>query len=241
VAVAIISFLASFVLVRYKLKEAKIEERLAESVTGSGLVISPTLRKADVEKSGGQDNQSHTMGSRQDSSTQPAIHSCNPRLEQGNIPLKIIRTVINDNDHQSWTFFSPAPYNFTQSLPLAVYTTRCCWFYFRFDGHRLLCLGCTTTQCSCVFFCYDGPMSDFWSRDSHMVEYCKHYTYTNIPWMITSRAKYLLKFSVVVMQKIHISPQKCPSREKQHYHYERLGLFKVTAVEKLVIPRFSNP
>lgn len=76
---AIISFLASFVLVRYKLKEAKKEELKAEGIAGHGMVMSPTSNKPyhDVEKTGSQENHSQ-----RNLTSEPPIHACNPRLEQ---------------------------------------------------------------------------------------------------------------------------------------------------------------
>jgi hypothetical protein len=73
---AIISFLASFVLVRYKLKEAKKEELKAEGA----IVASPTsIKHRDVEKTA--DHNRRQSPSR-DSTTGEIIYSCNPRLEQ---------------------------------------------------------------------------------------------------------------------------------------------------------------
>jgi len=73
---AIISFLASFVLVRYKLKEAKKEELKAEGIT----VASPTsIKRGDVEKTA---DHSRRHSPSRDSTTGQVIYSCNPRLEQ---------------------------------------------------------------------------------------------------------------------------------------------------------------
>lgn len=174
-AIAIISFLASFVLVRYKLKEAKREEILAES--GSGLIRSLTHKKPDVEKSAGQGDQleSHPMtrGHRDDSLTEPATYSCNPRLEQGEKSKYAVEScrerLLTTLKHQSWPFFSPAPRTFTQSLSLAMYTAS--YYRFRFGPFRYcrLRLGCTTLQRSCVLLCYIGSMLDFRSQYSYMV------------------------------------------------------------------------
>ena len=72
---AIISFLASFVLVRYKLIEAKKEELKAEGIAH----LSPTSTKhRDVEKTADH-NTRHS--SPRDTSAEP-VQSCNPRLEQ---------------------------------------------------------------------------------------------------------------------------------------------------------------
>jgi len=77
---AIISFLASFVLVRYKLIEAKKEELKAEAITGSGLVTSPTsIKHHDVEKTA---DANHRHSPPRDSTTGEPIQSCDPRLEQ---------------------------------------------------------------------------------------------------------------------------------------------------------------
>jgi len=77
---AILSFLASFVLVRYRLIEAKQEELKAEGITGSHIVTSPTStgsRPHDIEK---PDINNHSPV--RDSTTGEPIYSCDPRLEQ---------------------------------------------------------------------------------------------------------------------------------------------------------------
>lgn len=85
------SFLASFVLVRYKLEEAKKEEAKVESEARmmSGLTQSPTSSKPpDLEKhaSAAAHEPAADAGRARtrviDSSTGLPIQSCNPRIEQ---------------------------------------------------------------------------------------------------------------------------------------------------------------
>jgi len=80
---AIISFLASFVLVRYKLIEAKKEELKVEGITRSGLVTSPTSieHHRDVEKTA-DPMANHRHSPPRDGTTGELIYSCDPRLEQ---------------------------------------------------------------------------------------------------------------------------------------------------------------
>lgn len=82
------SFLASFVLVRYKLSEAKKEEAKVEHFTGSRTVASPisTHSHHDLEKIGARSHSRssnpHAPEPMRDSTTGEPIWSCNPRLEQ---------------------------------------------------------------------------------------------------------------------------------------------------------------
>lgn len=136
---------------------------------------------------------------------------------------KPFERLLTTTKHQSWTFFSPASYRPTQPLPLAVYTARCCWFRVSFNGYRVLCLGCTTTRCSRVFLCYDGTMSDFWRRDSHMVTLYTH-----------------ILISPVELQVIHISPLKCPSREEQHRDYKRVNSCQWLVVQFVFVKSYHH-
>ena len=81
---AIISFLASFVLVRYKLTEAKREELKAEIVAGHRTATSPTsLKYQDTEKGqNGTTGYTPSASGIQQLIPEPPIYSCNPRLEQ---------------------------------------------------------------------------------------------------------------------------------------------------------------
>ena len=81
---AIISFLASFVLVRYKLTEAKKEELKAEIVAGRRTVTSPTSLKYQDDEKGQNGTTGYTPSSSgiQQLIPEPPIYSCNPRLEQ---------------------------------------------------------------------------------------------------------------------------------------------------------------
>lgn len=84
--------MASFVLVRYKLKEAKKEELKAEGVTGHNTVTSPTsMKHQDIEKghngTTGHGSAGHTPSvsenhSKRNLTSEPPVYSCNPRLEQ---------------------------------------------------------------------------------------------------------------------------------------------------------------
>lgn len=74
---AIVSFLAAFVLVRYKLKEATKEEHKAEASGKGGMVSNgPMSHSPDTEKNTDAHNKSRRITS------EPAVHSCDPRLEQ---------------------------------------------------------------------------------------------------------------------------------------------------------------
>ena len=75
--------MASFVLVRYKLKEAKKEELKAERVAGH------SIERQDTEKgqntvTAGHSSVGHTLLAleKHQLTSEPPIYSCNPRLEQ---------------------------------------------------------------------------------------------------------------------------------------------------------------
>src|ERR1700691_4932501 len=96
---AIVSFLASFVLVRYKLIEAKKEELKVEGITRSDLVTSPTSIKhhRDVEMTA---DPNHRHSPPRDSTTGELIYSCDPRLEQvGPFSLKQPPTALLSRCH----------------------------------------------------------------------------------------------------------------------------------------------
>lgn len=86
---AILSFLASFVLVRYKLDEAKKEEAKVEGHSPSSPLPFPNRQQSqrsqtqpDVEKSAIQGHSNSFQRIRSPSTHSAPVRSCNPRLEQ---------------------------------------------------------------------------------------------------------------------------------------------------------------
>lgn len=86
VSPAILSFLASFVLVRYKLDEAKKEEAKVEGFSPSSSMPLPHRQRSraqsDVEKSAIQGHSNSFQRIRSPSTYSAPVQSCNPRLEQ---------------------------------------------------------------------------------------------------------------------------------------------------------------
>ena len=97
---AIISFLASFVLVRYRLIEAKKKELKVERITGSGLVKPPSSSNPhDIEK--------NVRTSSRDDITGEPIHSYDPRLEQvGPFSSKQLPTALLSRCHSLCIFLA---------------------------------------------------------------------------------------------------------------------------------------
>lgn len=86
---AILSFLASFVLVRYKLDEAKKEEAKVEGHAPSSSMPLPHRQQShraetqpDVEKSAAQGHSTSFQRVRSPSTYSAPVQSCNPHLQQ---------------------------------------------------------------------------------------------------------------------------------------------------------------